>query len=652
MDLSIIIVSYNVRYFLEQLLYSIQKASATLRCEVFVVDNQSQDDSVDMVRSQFPEVHLIANQHNPGFSIANNQALALATGKYILFLNPDTLLAEDTLEKCIQTMDSHPKAGALGVRMVDGGGHYLPESKRGLPTPATAFFKLSGINRLFPKSPYFNRYYLGHLPEDQISSVEVITGAFFFARKSVLDEIGGFDEAFFMYGEDIDLSYRVTQAGYPILYHPGITIIHYKGESTRKNSVAYIRHFYEAMLIFARKHFKHGYPAPLRWLLKTGVYAKAAMTLLGTFWSRIKWPVLDLIMIALTLSLIKWAWATGYHQDPMYYSGVFEQVNLPIFLLVWIATFYFSGVYDHIKSITRLWGAILTGLLINGLIYGMLDAAWRPSRPILLFGYAALSLTLPLSRLLWFRMSEKKWLMGTGRNKRIAILADAAEFARLSSLIQNAEPDAVICGAVLPEGSQKTEGVAIPLGHVHDLEVIIRRHKLDEVVIASRNLSTTRVLQCLSDLGHLCHFKLASAHSDSIIGSRSKDDIGELYTHHISYRLSKPEWRRIKRWTDGLVALFMLLASPLLIWFFRSKGQLLVNAFRVLTGKNTWIGYGSQPHPAFLPPLPQAIIPCSTALSPEALLARDIEYARYYAVTQDADLFLQNMHRWSQNPRR
>jgi GT2 family glycosyltransferase len=600
-----------------------------------------------MIRQQFPDVVVIANNNNPGFSVANNQALTRAKGKYILFLNPDTLLTEDTLEKCIQTMESHPQAGAMGVRMVDGGGHYLPESKRGLPTPTAAFFKLSGIHKLFPRSPYFNRYYMGHLPEDQISSVEVITGAFFFARKSVLDKIGGFDEAFFMYGEDIDLSYRVTQAGYQILYHPGINIIHYKGESTRKNSVAYIRHFYEAMLIFAQKHFKHGYPAPLRWLLKTGVYAKASMTLAATFWSRIKWPVLDFSIIAITLSLVKWAWASGYHNDPLYYSGVFEQVNLPIFLLVWIATFYFSGVYDHVKSMTRLWFAILTGLLINGLIYGMLEAELRPSRPILLFGYVALSLTLPLSRLLWFRIFEKKWLIGSGRNKRIAIIADADEFSRLRRLIQNAEPDAVICGAVLPEGSHKSAEGLPTLGHVLDLEVIIRQYKLDEVVIASRNLSTTRVLQCLSDLGHLCHFKMASAHSDSIIGSKSKDDIGELYTHHISYRLSKPEWRRIKRWLDALTAIVIILLYPFLMWFFKLRFQLLANAWQVLMGKNTWVGYATSPTPAFLPSLPSAIIPCSNADLPEARLTRDMEYARYYAVSQDVDIFLSNIQLWS-----
>ncbi len=645
MDLSIIIVSYNVRYFLEQLLYSIHTATRGLQCEVFVVDNDSKDDSVEMIGQQFPDVVLIANKHNPGFSIANNQALAMAKGKYVLFLNPDTLLAEDTLLKCIQIMESHPQAGAMGVRMVDGGGHYLPESKRGLPTPATAFFKLSGLNRLFPKSSLFNRYYLGHLPENQISSVEVITGAFFFARKSVLDEIGGFDEQFFMYGEDIDLSYRVTMAGHTILYDPGNTIIHYKGESTRKNSLSYIRHFYEAMLIFAQKHFKNGYPAPLRCLLKTGVYAKASMTLLSTFWSRIKWPTLDLALMALTLSLIKWAWAVGYHHDPMYYSGVFEQVNLPIFLVVWLTTFYFSGVYDHVKSLTRLLGAILIGLLINGLIYGMLDAALRPSRPILLFGYVALSLTLPLSRLLWYRFTEKKWLFGSGSSKRIAILADAAEFARLSSLVQNAEPEAVICGAVLPEGNQKSEGSLPVIGQVHDLEVIIRQYKLDEVVIASRNLSTSRVLQCLSDHGHLCHFKLASAHSDSIIGSRSKDDIGELYTHHINYRLSKPEWRRIKRWLDAIVALMLLLLFPILMWFFPSRMQLLVNAWRVLWGKNTWVGYATNPAPAYLPDLAPAVVPCNNADLPEARLARDMEYARYYAVAEDVDIFLRNMMR-------
>jgi GT2 family glycosyltransferase len=229
---SIIIVNYNVRYFLEQALLSVQRAMAGLEAEVWVVDNHSVDDSVEMVRRDFPWVRLIANAHNPGFSIANNQAIRASTGEYVLLLNPDTVVQEDTLRQCVAYMDAHPDVGGLGVRMIDGAGNFLPESKRGLPTPWVAFAKAFGLSRLFPRSRVFNRYHLGYLSEHETHEIDVLAGAFMWLRRTVLDEIGLLDEQFFMYGEDIDLSYRIQRAGYRNVYFPRTSIIHYKGEST------------------------------------------------------------------------------------------------------------------------------------------------------------------------------------------------------------------------------------------------------------------------------------------------------------------------------------------------------------------------------------------------------------------------------------
>jgi len=256
MKLAVVIVNYNVRHFLEQALLSVRKAARAISCEVWVVDNNSVDDSVAMVRHKFPEVNLIDNTQNLGFSTANNQAIRASSGDYILLLNPDTLIEEDTLEKCIRFMDEHPDAGGLGVRMIDGSGKFLPESKRGFPSPWTAFCKTFGLSRLFPHSRTFNHYHLGYLDEYATHDVEVLAGAFMMLRRSVLQQIGLLDEAFFMYGEDIDLSYRIRQAGYRNYYFPDTTIIHYKGESTKKGSLNYVRVFYQAMIIFARTHFK------------------------------------------------------------------------------------------------------------------------------------------------------------------------------------------------------------------------------------------------------------------------------------------------------------------------------------------------------------------------------------------------------------
>jgi len=226
MKLSIIIVNYNVKYFLIQCLNSVLEAIENIDAEIFVVDNNSSDGSVEMLKEKFPMLRLIENQENVGFSKANNQAIREASGEYILLLNPDTLVESETFCKSIQFMDEHDDAGALGVKMLNGKGEFLPESKRGLPLPNVAFYKIFGLTKLFPKSKKFASYHLSCMDNNQIHSVEVLSGAFMMLRKSVLDKIGYLDEDYFMYGEDIDLSYRITQNGYINYYYPETKIIH------------------------------------------------------------------------------------------------------------------------------------------------------------------------------------------------------------------------------------------------------------------------------------------------------------------------------------------------------------------------------------------------------------------------------------------
>jgi len=252
--LSIIIVNYNVKYFLEQCLYSVQRAIGDIHAEVIVVDNNSTDQSVAYLQKIFPWVVFIANKENTGFAKANNQGWQMAAGEYVLFLNPDTVLGEDCLKESISVLQNNGQIGALGIRMIDGGGRFLPESKRGFPTPRTAFYKLSGLIKIFPHSKTIGRYYLGHLPEKSNNEIDVLTGAFMMVRKNVLQQTGGFDERFFMYGEDIDLSYRIVQAGYKNYYLANCSIIHFKGESTKKD-ILYTKLFYKAMRIFVEKYY-------------------------------------------------------------------------------------------------------------------------------------------------------------------------------------------------------------------------------------------------------------------------------------------------------------------------------------------------------------------------------------------------------------
>jgi len=254
MKLSIILVNYNRRDLLSQALSSLVNAAAGVEHEIFVVDNASIDFSVPMIEGRYPQVKLIQNQKNVGFSKANNQALKLASGEYVLLINPDTITNDDTLIKTLGFMDEHPQAGGLGVRMINSQGQFLPESKRGIPTPWIAFFRMSGLYKLFPKSRMYNRYHADWVEEFETAEVDVLSAAFMLIRKTVLDKVGLLDERFFMYGEDIDLSYRIRLSGFKNYYYSKTYIIHFKGHSTKKLSWTYLTSFYGAMFIFAAKY--------------------------------------------------------------------------------------------------------------------------------------------------------------------------------------------------------------------------------------------------------------------------------------------------------------------------------------------------------------------------------------------------------------
>jgi N-acetylglucosaminyl-diphospho-decaprenol L-rhamnosyltransferase len=279
-ELSVIIVNYNVKYFLEQCLFSVVKALEGIQGEIFVVDNHSPDRSVEYLQQRFDRVRFLVNEKNEGFAKANNRALLEAKGKYILFLNPDTIVDENCFTQCIAFLDARPEAGALGIRMINGAGHYLKESKRGFPTPWVAFCKMSGLTALFPTSRLFSKYYLGYLDERSDQVIDAISGAFFFARKQALDKTGGFDEQFFMYAEDIDLSYRIQRSGFVNMYLGGTTIIHFKGESTKKD-FRYVRLFYKAMSQFIKKYSFGGGSAIFTGIIHMAIRCRAGIALVG-----------------------------------------------------------------------------------------------------------------------------------------------------------------------------------------------------------------------------------------------------------------------------------------------------------------------------------------------------------------------------------
>ena len=278
MKLSVIIVSYKVKFYLEQCLLAVKKATAGIESEIYVVDNHSNDGSVEFIAERFPDINLISSNHNNGFSHANNIAIRQCSGEYVLLLNPDTNVGERSIKEVLKFMDAHPKAGGVGVKMLNADGSCAKESRRGVPTVATSFYKMTGLCACYPHSQRFAHYYMGHLPWDKSAQIEIISGAFCMLRHSAIDKIGLLDEDFFMYGEDVDLSYRLLKGGYENWYVP-VEILHYKGESAHKSSFRYVHVFYNAMLIFFRKHYGNK-AAIISLPIKAAVVVKATITLL------------------------------------------------------------------------------------------------------------------------------------------------------------------------------------------------------------------------------------------------------------------------------------------------------------------------------------------------------------------------------------
>jgi GT2 family glycosyltransferase len=649
MDLSVVIVNYNVKYFLEQCLHSVRRAMDGLEGEVFVVDNNSVDGSVSEIRRKFPGVEVIENRENLGFSRANNQAIRRARGRYVLLLNPDTVVEEDTFRKCVDFMDNHPDAGALGVKMIDGKGAFLPESKRSLPTPGVSFCKMFGLASLFPRSRRFGKYHLGYLDRDEIHQVEVLAGAFMFIRKETLDKTGLMDESFFMYGEDIDLSYRITRAGYRNYYFPETTIIHYKGESTRKGSLNYVRMFYQAMIIFARKHFTSRRARTFSMLIKLAIYFRAALSIGRRFFGKIYRPLLDAIVIYLGYLFLLPVWEQVRFDMPGYYPPEFLHFVAPGYILVWLISIYYSGGYDKPLQVFSFLKGHVIGTLVILVVYALLPMEWRFSRALILLGslWAILS-TLGI-RILLHLSGVKDYEIDLNKQKRMVIVGKEKEAERVSRLLLDTQAKPDIIGFVSPSPAGHHNGF---IGHIEQIDEIVRINRVDEIVFCSRDLPSHRIIQIMTRLiGIPVDFKIAPPESLSIIGSNSINTAGDLYTIHLS-SIGKEYNRRNKRLFDAVTALLLLVTFPFWILFMKAPLRSLGNVVRVLAGNRTWVGYirtGSNDFSG-LPPLKQGILDPgshlrSRSLTPERIKEVNVVYAKDYKVFNDLLIITRNFRK-------
>ena len=575
MKLSVIIVSYNVEGFLAQCLVSVERAMKHYSeasgisdgIEVYVVDNISVDGTTQMVKERFAWVHLIENTENVGFSIANNQAIKISNAQYVLLLNPDTVVQEDTFTECMTFADATPKLGCMGVPMYDGTGAFLPESKRGIPTPWASFCRISGLFRLAPRNANLNSYYAGHLRNDETNKIDVLCGAFMWMRKETLDKVGLLDEDFFMYGEDIDLSWRIIKGGYDNYYFSGTRIIHYKGESTKKGSLNYVTVFYNAMLIFAAKHFEGSQANIFNMFIRSAIYARAGFSIVKRVVSKIAWPLLEGVTLHIGIFFILCAYSNF---SGITYDESFTIKALSAYSTFWIFTLWLFGGYDKPWIPRRVIRGIAVGSLILIAGYGLLPEALRFSRAILLLGSIWFTLVV-----IFGRITLGSWRLNAKPTSRL-IIAHPTESLAISKMLDSVEHRAGISDST----------TIITPDEIDSIVDQVRIKSIGEVVFSGRDVNASAIITALASLVNktvVCRIAWTDDGSVMGAGGPGPDPVTEL-----DRAIYGPSARRSKRIFDLVSSVLLLLSAPLLIISGRSLW--LSRSLRVILGTSTWVG--------------------------------------------------------------
>ena len=655
MKLSVIIVNYNVEHFLEQCLNSVKAAAKQVSTEVIVVDNNSVDGSLQMMANKFPDITLIANKDNRGFSKANNQGMRIAKGEYVLLLNPDTVVEADTFKKVVDFMDAHPDAGGLGVKMVDGKGVFLPESKRGLPTPAASFYKMFGVSRLFPKSKRFSSYHQGHLSMKETNEIEILSGAFMLMRKEALDKAGLLDEDFFMYGEDIDLSYRILKAGYKNYYFPHTTIIHYKGESTKKDSVNYVVVFYKAMIIFAKKHFSQKNARMFSFLIHMAIVFRAFIALVQQFIRNAFVPLLDFVVTYIGMLGFALYWGQNVVSHPHGFPSEFLYVLMPVYVLMMLVSVYYSGGYDRPVKLLKVLQGLLIGIVAILVVYALLPEELRYSRATILFGAAWSVFILVAYRSVFHMLGFAGFRMGSEVEKRLGIVGDEDEIARVTEIISKTRLNIGFIGKISPDEQNRNDEQIGALNRLADLMEI---YKLNEIIFCAKNVSSEDIITQMTNLpSRQLEFKIAPPESLYIIGSNSINSSRDIYMIDLS-TISKPANKRFKRLLDLVVSLMILPLLPILVFVVKKPIQLLRNLILVVANQNSWVGFDrvQTRSEVKFPMIKRGVLSPSILLSKENKTTDNIEkvnilYARQYKVFNDINILARGVNNLDRKPR-
>lgn len=597
-DLSVIIVNYNVKELLENCINSILAASTKIKTEIIVVDNNSFDGSAEYLQNKFSHLQnfkIISNKINLGFSKANNQGVKIASGKYVLILNPDTLLKEDTLEKTIGFYEKQNNAGAVTCKLILPNGKLDLACRRSFPTPSVAVFRILGLSKVFPKSRTFGKYNLTYLNENSTYEVDAIVGAFMLIKKEIYDSVKGFDEEYFMYGEDLDLCYRLKKAGYKNYYFHETSIIHYKGESTKKSSISYVNNFYGAMQIFARKNL-HSNSLVLNSLIRLMILYRAVISYISRI---IKFIFPVLIDLALIISAMIVAIFFRFEFLPF---GAYLPVII-IYSIVWTICLTLSGSYkpSMLLSIVRPLTGILFGFFINSsLTYFFNEYAFSRAVVIRTTAYAFLGLAVWRIILRIIRLSTEKNILYKVSNTLIIGRNEETE-SFVQKLRTRVESEFNILGYVSTNGNNTKEYI----GNLDNLKDLIKTNGVKTLIFAKSVLSNEQIFDLMWNLNdQKINYRILSGDKELLVGKSSLDKIDEMYLMNIEYNISKKTNIFVKRFFDITISFLSLLTIFPIAWLltrsknfnsqkskFRKKLLLLPNVFKgtlSFVGRSTW----------------------------------------------------------------
>lgn len=597
-DLSIIIVNYNVKEYLKNLLNSIKKSSPNILKEIIVIDNASDDGSVDLIKEKFPDIILIENKTNLGFGKANNQGLKIAKGKFLLIINPDTLVAEDTFAKMIDFFNENPLAAMAGCKILNPDGTLQLACRRSFPRPWIAFTKVTGLSSLFPKSKIFAQYNLTYKDENQTYEVDAISGSFMMLRKEVYDTVGGFDEQFFMYGEDLDFCYRIQNAGFKIFYVHTTQIIHYKGESTKRSSLDETKIFYQAMHIFVKKHFSTSLIVTL--ILR---FAIASRTLLA-FIGKSKIIIIGIILDFLTFNFNLYCAEQIYISIKPQWKGFNPEALIVIYTvpaIIHIFVSAFLGCYkkNNLSVFSSILALFLSFPILTSLTFFFKQFAF--SRAVVIILYLLSFITMSFWRIIGKITFKKLFRAEFLKQKRTLIVGTDSSTQQLVSKIKNKSTELRniigIIGNSYKQLGEKIHSLEV-IGTQLNIKKIIDDFKINEIIFSSTALSYNNIMQIVASLrNENIDFLVVGDEQDFIIGKTSISTLEDIPLFEIKFNISNLKMQIIKRTFDILIALFTLIFIYPFIFFkckiFKKKSELdffILNTPLVLLGKISFVG--------------------------------------------------------------